>query len=104
MLGQWWAHQLDLGWLRPQDRVRTALESLFEYNFKANFHGVAQYPRKFVADEDAGRPLRDAPTTGSQFRVKVSDLWKKHFPSLMPTCIFGIQICCDFRGWRIFWR
>ncbi|MBM3123229.1 MAG: glucosylceramidase [Chloroflexi bacterium] len=54
MLGQWWAHQLDLGWLYPPDRVRTAMQSLLKYNFRPDFHGVVQKPRKFVADEDAG--------------------------------------------------
>ena len=52
LLGQWWAHQLDLGWLYPPDHARKALESLFRYNFRGNMHGLAQRPRKFVADED----------------------------------------------------
>lgn len=52
LLGQWWAHQLDLGWLYPRDHARTALQSLFRYNFRGNMHGLAQRPRKFVADED----------------------------------------------------
>ncbi|MCX7670356.1 MAG: glycoside hydrolase family 116 protein, partial [Anaerolineae bacterium] len=52
LLGQWWAHQLDLGWLYPPDHARTALESLFRYNFRGNMHGLAQRPRKFVADDD----------------------------------------------------
>jgi len=52
LLGQWWAHQVDLGWLYPRDHVRSALESLFRYNFRGNMHGLAQAPRKFVADDD----------------------------------------------------
>jgi uncharacterized protein (DUF608 family) len=52
LLGQWWAHQLDLGWLYPPDRARTALRSLFKYNFRGNMLGLVQVPRKFVADED----------------------------------------------------
>jgi non-lysosomal glucosylceramidase len=54
VLGQWWAHQLDLGWLYPPDRVRTALRSLLKYNFRGNFQGLQQLPRKFVADDDPG--------------------------------------------------
>ena len=57
MLGQWWAHQLDLGWLYPPDRVRTALRSLFGHNFRTDFRGVPQRPRKFVADDDAGMQM-----------------------------------------------
>jgi len=54
MLGQWWAHELDLGWLYPPERVRTALQALLKHNFRMDFRGVPQRPRKFVADEDAG--------------------------------------------------
>jgi len=54
MLGQWWALQLDLGWLYPPERVKTALRSLFKYNFRTDFHGFRQSPRKFVDEKDAG--------------------------------------------------
>jgi len=53
-LGQWWAHQLDLDWVYPPDHVRSALRSVFRYNFRGHFHGIRQAPRKFVADDDAG--------------------------------------------------
>jgi len=54
VLGQWWAHQLDLGWLYPQQRVRSAMQALLKYNFRDNFHGHEQLPRKFADDNDAG--------------------------------------------------
>ncbi|MBN1343922.1 MAG: glucosylceramidase, partial [Phycisphaerae bacterium] len=57
VLGQWWAHQLDLGWLYPPDRVRSALRALLKNNFQDNFHGVPQRPRKFVHDDDAGMQM-----------------------------------------------
>ncbi|HIE52192.1 MAG TPA: glucosylceramidase, partial [Armatimonadetes bacterium] len=57
VLGQWWAHQLGLGWLYPPERVRTALRSLLKYNFRDNFRGIPQRPRKFVDDEDAGMQM-----------------------------------------------
>ncbi len=57
VLGQWWAHQLDLGWLYPPDRVRTAMGSLFRYNLQLDFVGIQQIPRKFVADEDPGMQM-----------------------------------------------
>jgi len=64
VLGQWWAHQLDLGWLYPRGHVRTALESLVRYNFRYDFHGVRQAPRKFVADDDAGMQMITWPKGG----------------------------------------
>ena len=57
VLGQWWAHQLDLGWLYPRDRVRSALSALFKYNFRPAFHGIRQAPRRFVADPDPGMQM-----------------------------------------------
>jgi uncharacterized protein (DUF608 family) len=54
VLGQWWAHQLDLGWLYPPERVRSALAALVKHNFRADFRGIPQSPRKFVDDDDAG--------------------------------------------------
>ena len=54
LLGQWWAHQLDLGWLYPPDHCAKAMAALFTHNFRTNFRGVPQAPRKFVADDDAG--------------------------------------------------
>jgi uncharacterized protein (DUF608 family) len=64
VLGQWWANQLDLGWVYPQDRVRTALSSLFRNSFRADFRGITQAPRKFVADEDAGMQVITWPLGG----------------------------------------
>jgi len=73
VLGQWWAHQLDLGWLYPPERVRTALDSLFRYNFRTDFVGVKTYtagspargqPRKFVHDDDHGLLITTWPKGG----------------------------------------
>jgi len=54
LLGQWWAHQLDLGWLYPPEHCGKAMAALFANNFRTNFRGIHQAPRKFVADADAG--------------------------------------------------
>ncbi|MCX5772204.1 MAG: GH116 family glycosyl hydrolase, partial [Candidatus Hydrogenedentes bacterium] len=53
VLGQWWANQLDLGWIYPADRVQSAMRALIKYNFHDNFRGIVQAPRKFVHDDDA---------------------------------------------------
>lgn len=52
VLGQWRAHQLDLGWLYPAEHVQSALRSVFKYNFRATMEGLSQVPRKFVDDAD----------------------------------------------------
>jgi len=57
VLGQWWADQLDLGALYPPEHVRTALRSLFKYNFRPRLRGYRQAPRKFVDDDDPGMQM-----------------------------------------------
>lgn len=64
VLGQWWAKQLDLGWLYPPKRVHTAMQSLFKYNFRTNFHGFEHKYRKFVDDNDAGTLMITWPKGG----------------------------------------
>ncbi len=69
VLGQWWAHQLELGWLYPQARVKQALASLFKYNFHGTFEMIPQSPRKFVADRDPGLQMITWPKGGKPQRV-----------------------------------
>ncbi len=66
VLGEWWANQLGLDGHYPVDRVRSSLNSLLRYNFKCNFVGVEQKPRKFVADEDAGMQMTCWPNKGDR--------------------------------------
>ena len=54
LLGQWWANQIQLGKLYPEDIIDKTLESVFKYNFKANFKGIKQTPREFAKTEEAG--------------------------------------------------
>ena len=54
MLGQWWAHQLDLGYILPADHVRQALRSIVRYNFRHDFHGFEHEYRVFADGDDAG--------------------------------------------------
>jgi hypothetical protein len=54
MLGQWWALQVNLGWLYPPEHVQSAMASLFRYNFLTDFRGFKQAPRTFCEDGDAG--------------------------------------------------
>ena len=54
LLGQWWAHQLGLGHIYPQERVRDACREIFRHNFKPDFTGLDQIPRRYVDDGDGG--------------------------------------------------
>lgn len=54
LLGQWWAHQLELGYVLPEDQVRTALRSILKYNWRENLLGFKQAPRAFASAHDKG--------------------------------------------------
>ncbi|MCC7353496.1 MAG: hypothetical protein IT330_07030 [Anaerolineae bacterium] len=54
LLGQWWAHILDLGYILPAERVRTAMRSIYKYNFRSSFAGFLQQPRIYARDDEAG--------------------------------------------------
>jgi len=76
LLGQWWAHQLDLGYLYPPDRVRQACQAIFRYNYKADFAGLEQIPRRYVDDGDGGLymctwPQNDRPKSYILYAIEV---------------------------------
>ncbi len=54
LLGQWWAHQLGLGYILPEEQVRTALRSIVRYNWRENFADFKQEPRVFASEHDQG--------------------------------------------------
>jgi uncharacterized protein (DUF608 family) len=54
LIGQWWAHQLGLGYLLPKDRVQTALRSVFKYNWNPDLTGFKHSPRAFAGARDKG--------------------------------------------------
>lgn len=54
VLGVWWAELLNLPSPYPEDRVKTALQSLFKYNFYPDFHNKSIETRRFVENDDAG--------------------------------------------------
>jgi uncharacterized protein (DUF608 family) len=88
LLGQWWAHQLNLGWLYERDRTRTALQSIMKYNFHTDFTNVRTFttgapwrgfPRKYVRDDDRGLimttwPKGGRPEQGKQLRF-ADEVW-----------------------------
>lgn len=54
LLGQWWAHQLGLGYVLPRERVRTTLQSILNYNMREGFAGYDPEERAFADGDDAG--------------------------------------------------
>ena len=64
MLGQWWAHQLNMGWIYDREKVHTAMASVFRNNFLANFFNITQKPREFVKNDEAGMQMIVWPNGG----------------------------------------
>jgi hypothetical protein len=54
LLGQWWAYVLGLGDMLPADRLKSAVESMIEYNLRDNFVGHKQVPRVYASDDESG--------------------------------------------------
>jgi non-lysosomal glucosylceramidase len=84
LIGQWWAHQLDLGYLLPAEHVRTALAAIVRHNLRRGFRDFTHPYRVFADGDDAGllmctwphggrpaTPIRyaDEVWTGSEYQV-----------------------------------
>ncbi|TWD80288.1 uncharacterized protein (DUF608 family) [Kribbella amoyensis] len=54
LIGQWWAHQLDLGYILPADHVRTALRNVVRHNLRTGFDGFDHPYRVFADGDDTG--------------------------------------------------
>jgi uncharacterized protein (DUF608 family) len=54
LIGQWWAHQLGLGYILPKDKVQSALKAIFKYNWVPDLTGFKHAPRAFAGDKDKG--------------------------------------------------
>ncbi len=64
LIGQWWAHQLGLGYILPKEKVQSALRSIFKYNWLPDITGFHQSPRVFCADGDKGMLIACWPKGG----------------------------------------
>ena len=101
LIGQWWAHQLGLGYLLPRDHVRTALSSIVRYNLRKGFRDFEHGYRVFADADDHGLlictwphggrpavPIRyaDEVWTGVEYQVAAhclfEDLWADGFELL----------------------
>ncbi|SDS57727.1 GH116 family glycosyl-hydrolase [Jiangella sp. DSM 45060] len=54
LLGQWWAHQLDLGYVLPREHVVSALRSIVRHNLRHGFDGFEHPYRVFADGDDTG--------------------------------------------------
>lgn len=54
LIGQWWAHQLRLGYLLPQEHVRSALRAVFKHNWRWDFADFRHRQRVYADQHDKG--------------------------------------------------
>ncbi len=77
LIGQWWAHQLGLGYLLPQEMVRSALRAVFKYNWKPDLTGWHHSPRAFAGARDKGLIICTWPRGGRPGNVMLysDEVW-----------------------------
>jgi uncharacterized protein (DUF608 family) len=77
LIGQWWAHQLGLGYILPQDKVVAALRAVFKYNFKSDLTGWQHAPRAFAGAKDKGLIICTWPKGGRPAHVMLysDEVW-----------------------------
>ena len=77
LLGQWWAHMLDLGYLYPAARVRGALEAVMKHNHREKFAGFKQAPRRYIPDDEGGLIICTWPRGGrpKEFILYADEVW-----------------------------
>ena len=77
LLGQWWAHQLGLGYILPKDKVQSALRSIFKYNWKSDLTGWKFMPRAFAGAHDKGLIICTWPRGGRPAKVMLysDEVW-----------------------------
>jgi len=77
LIGQWWAHQLGLGYILPKEKVVAALRAVFKYNFKSDLTGWRHSPRAFAGAKDKGLIICTWPKGGRPERVMLysDEVW-----------------------------
>jgi non-lysosomal glucosylceramidase len=77
LIGQWWAHQLGLGYLLPEEKVKTALRSVFKYNWMPDLTGWKHSPRAFAGAKDKGLIICTWPKGGRPNNVMLysDEVW-----------------------------
>jgi uncharacterized protein (DUF608 family) len=77
LIGQWWAHQLGLGYLLPRERVQSALKAIFKHNWKPDLTGWKHAPRAFAGAGDKGLIICTWPRGGRPDHVMLysDEVW-----------------------------
>jgi uncharacterized protein (DUF608 family) len=77
LIGQWWAHQLGLGYILPKEKVVAALRAVFKYNFKTDLTGWRHSPRAFAGAKDKGLIIVTWPKGGRPGNVMLysDEVW-----------------------------
>ncbi|MCS7224897.1 MAG: non-lysosomal glucosylceramidase, partial [Armatimonadetes bacterium] len=90
LLGQWWAKVLNLGDLLPTEMIRSALWSIYRYNWRRSLRGFKHSQRVFAEGDEkglivctwpnGGRPRQpilycDEVWTGHEYEVAALLLW-----------------------------
>ncbi|MDQ3539376.1 MAG: non-lysosomal glucosylceramidase, partial [Chloroflexota bacterium] len=89
LLGQWWAHQLGLGHILPEDHVRQTLKSILKHNVRKGFAGYTPEERAFADGDDHGLlviawPQGDRPQRPTRYHDEV---WTGIEYQVAATCI-----------------
>ena len=74
LMGQWWADELGLGLLYPQEHVRSALMSVYRHNFKPSLKGIRQ-ERRYAMDHHAGLFNETFPNGGKTSIQYAAQIW-----------------------------
>lgn len=64
MLGQWFAHVAGLGYLLPEQRVRTAMAAVYRHNFRRDLSSHHSCQRTYALNDEAGLLLCSWPNGG----------------------------------------
>jgi uncharacterized protein (DUF608 family) len=77
LIGQWWAHQLGLGYILPENLVQSALRAIFKYNWKADLTDWPHSPRAFAGAGDKGLVVCTWPRGGRPRNVMLysDEVW-----------------------------
>jgi uncharacterized protein (DUF608 family) len=77
LIGQWWAHQLGLGYILPREKVISALRAIYRYNFKTDLTHWKHSPRAFAGAGDKGLIICTWPRGGRPEEVMLysDEVW-----------------------------
>ncbi len=64
LLGQWFCEVVDLGYVLPEDQVKSALKSIFKYNWKSDLSDHDSVQRTYALNDEAGLLLCSWPNGG----------------------------------------